>query len=276
MAVCVITGCSSGFGEAIALAFAARGDAVIATMRNPGAAPEALHGRDNIELAALDVTDATARRDLIEEVVKRHGRLDVLVNNAGVVASASVEDTSEEVSRRIFETNYFAPVEMMRLVVPIMRAQGGGRIVNVTAIGALFATPLLSIYCASKHALDSAGASVDLEGRPFGVRAPSVLPGQFKTAIADKSPAPVVTPPYQGIADSLAASRAARAADVQSDLGQVVEAVIAAATDPEPKARYLAGLGIALALEPALAELEKVHAFDAARAGVATPTVEAA
>lgn len=276
MAICLITGCSSGFGEAIALAFAARGDDVIATMRNPGSAPDSLRGPANIELAALDVNDAAARRQLVEDTVKRHGRLDILVNNAGIVASASVEDTPEELSRKIFDTNYFAPVEMMRLALPIMREQGGGRIVNVTAIGALLVTPLLSIYCASKHALDSATASVDIEGRPFGVRAPSVLPGQFKTSIADKAPAPVVTPPYQGISDSLAAARAARAADVQTDLGQVVDAVIAAATDADPKSRYLAGIGIALALEPALAELEKLHAFDASRAGVATSAGEAA
>lgn len=269
MAICLITGCSSGFGEAIALAFADRGDTVVATMRNPAAAPASLAGHDRVELAALDVTDATARKAVIADVMARHGRIDILVNNAGIVASASVEDTPEEVSRKIFDTNYFAPVELMRAVLPIMRDQGGGRIVNVTAIGAILVTPLLSIYCASKHALDSASASVDLEGRPFGVRAPSVLPGQFKTSIADKSPPPIVTPPYQGIADSLAASREARAADVQSDLSQVIDAVIAAATDADPKARYLAGIGIALELEASLAELERLHAFDGARAGVA-------
>ena len=269
MAICVITGCSSGFGEAIARAFADRGDTVIATLRDPSSAPTSLTGWANVAFAALDVTDAAQRRAVIDDTVARHGRIDILVNNAGITFSGSVEDTPEEMSRRIFDTNYFAPVEMMRLVLPVMRAQGGGRIVNVTAIGAFLVTPLLSIYCASKHALDSAAASVDLEGRPFGVRAPSVLPGQFKTAIVDKAPPPAVSPPYRGIADALAASRAERAADVQTDLGQVVAAVIAAATDPEPKARYLAGIGIALALEAPLAEMERLHAFDAARAGVA-------
>ena len=269
MAICLVTGCSSGFGEAIALAFARRGDTVVATLRNPAAAPAALRNADGVELAPLDVTDAAARRRTVDAVIARHGRLDVLVNNAGIVASASIEDTDEATSRRIFDTNYHAPVELMRLVLPHMRRQGGGRIVNVTAIGALLVTPLLGVYCASKHALDSVAATVDIEGRPFGVRAPSVLPGQFRTAIADKSPAPFVTPPYAGIADALAAHRAARAADVQTDLRQVIDAVIAAATDAEPRSRYLAGIGIALELEPTLVEMERLHAFDAGRAGVA-------
>ena len=266
--ICLITGCSSGFGEAIALAFAARGDTVIATMRQPDKAAPTLRNQSNIEIVALDVNDAAARAAVVAGVVARHSRLDLLVNNAGFTAVASFEDTPEEFSRQIFDTNYFAPVEMMRLALPIMRAQGGGRIVNVTAIGAILSTPLLGVYCAAKHALDGASAAVDLEGRPFGVRAPSVLPGQFKTAIVEKSPAAVITEPYAGIDAALSANRQLRAADVQTDLTQVIEAVIAAATDADPKARYLAGIGIALELEASLVELERLHAFDAHRAGL--------
>lgn len=268
MAVVLVTGCSSGFGEAIACAFAERGDSVVATMRDPAAAPASLHGRDRLELAALDVTDAQARSRAVDETVARYGRLDILVNNAGIVSFAAVEDTPETLSRRIFDTNYFGPVEMMRLVLPVMRAQGGGRIVNVTAIGAVLSTPLLGVYCATKHALDSIAATIDIEGRLFGVRAPSVLPGQFRTAIHDKAVPPVVTPTYQGISDALTASRAARAADVQTDLSQVVKAVIAAATEAEPRTRYLAGVGLALELEQSLAELERLQGFEAVRAGV--------
>ena len=271
MSVVLVTGCSSGFGAAIAAAFAGRGDTVVATLRDVSKAPLSLRRHPLVSFQPLDVTDAVQRRRAIEQTVERFGRLDVLINNAGIAASASVEDTPEELSRKLFETNYFAPVEMMRLVLPIMRDQGGGRIVNVTAIGALLVTPLLSIYCASKHALDAAGASVDLEGRPFGIRAPSVLPGQFRTEINDKAPtAPVVTPPYQVIADALTADRARRAADVQSSYHQVVEAVLAAATDAEPHARYLAGIGIAEALIEPLAAMERLHNFDATRAGVST------
>ena len=268
MAVRLITGCSSGFGEAIALAFAKRGDTVVATMRNPVGAPATLKGVGNIEIAPLDVTDPASRRAALDQVVSRHGRIDTLVNNAGVVASASIEDTPEELSRRIFETNYFGPVELMRAVLPIMRAQGGGRIVNVTAIGAILSTPLLGAYCASKHALDCAAAVVDIEGRPSGVRAPSVLPGQFKTSLLDKAPQ-MISEPYQGISEELRAARARRAADVLTDLSPVANAVLAAATDPEPQARYLVGIGLALEVQASMAELERLQAFAAQRCGLA-------
>ena len=267
MPVCLITGCSSGFGAAIALAFAGRGDEVVATMRDPDRAPATLKGLDNVEIAPLDVTDEGSRRAALDLVVGRYGRIDTLVNNAGIVASAAIEDTPEDLSRRIFEANYFGPVELMRAVLPIMRGQGGGRIVTVTAIGAILSTPLLGVYCASKHALDCAAAVVDIEGRPFGVRAPSVLPGQFKTAIMDKATR-IVTEPYQGISAALQATRASRAADVLSDLSPVTDAVIAAATDPEPKARYLAGVGLALEVEPSIAELERLQSLGAQRSGL--------
>jgi NAD(P)-dependent dehydrogenase (short-subunit alcohol dehydrogenase family) len=127
---------------------------------------------------------------------------------------------------------------------------------------------LLSAYCATKHALDSAAASLDIEGRPFNVRAPSVLPGQFQTSIAIKGPAAIVSEPYEGIAVALAASRDARRADVLADLSPVSEAVIAAATDADPKPRYMIGAGIAQNLLPALAEFERLHALEVARCGL--------
>lgn len=266
MAVCLITGCSSGFGEVIALAFASRGDTVVATMRNPASAPESLRERDNIEILPLDVTDEASRTAAIDAVVARHGRIDILVNNAGISGSAPIEDSSDTFVREMFETNLFAPLALMRAVLPVMRRGGGGRIVNITAIGAIIATPLLGIYCATKHALDCASAALDIEGRPFGVRVPTVLPGQFRTPIMGKS-RPVISEPYQGVADALKAVREATAADFLADLTPVVDAVIAAATDAEPKARYMAGVGLATKILPAMAELEALHAFSAARAG---------
>jgi NAD(P)-dependent dehydrogenase (short-subunit alcohol dehydrogenase family) len=269
MRTIVITGCSSGFGEAFALAFARRGDRVVATMRNVEAASESLRDPSlGIEIVALDVTDPAARARVIDDVVQRHGRIDALVNNAGFALKASIEDTVDAVERRLFETNYFGPVALMRQVIPIMRKQGGGRIVNVTAIGAIFATPLLASYCATKHALDAVSAAADIEARPFGIRVANVLPGQFSTAIGAKSPPPVVTEPYRALAESMDRHRAARASDMQTDLGQVVDAVIAAVTDPSPQTRYLAGIGIAQELEVSIAELERLQQFDVMRAGV--------
>lgn len=268
MAVRIITGCSSGFGQAIAAAFAARGDVVVATFRQIPGETGWIDSTATIDMEILDVTDQRSRNALVDRVMNRHGRIDTLVNNAGIFASASVEDTPESQHRQIFETNYFGPAALMQAVLPLMRAQGGGRIVNITAIGAILSTPLMGAYCASKHALDALGAAVDLEGRPFNIRAPSVLPGQFRTAIADNAPPPILTDPYRGIAQALGRSRQERAKDVLTDLSPVVDAVVAAATQADPKSRYLAGIGIALELQQSLAELERLQSFDAARAGL--------
>src|SRR5262249_5416411 len=229
MAVVLVTGCSSGFGEAIALGFVRRGDAVVATMRHPHQPPanlaaEAARTGTRLQLAPLDVTDAGSRLGAVKEALDRHGRIDVLVNNAGVACSGSLEDTSLEVLRLVFETNFFGPHEMMRLVLPVMRSQGAGRIVNVTAIGAIFATPLYDAYCASKHAMDSISAGADIDVRGFGVRVVSVLPGQFRTAIGEKRLASATSPAYETVAGAMAKAREARARGVPSDLSPVADA----------------------------------------------------
>jgi NAD(P)-dependent dehydrogenase (short-subunit alcohol dehydrogenase family) len=273
MAVVLITGCSSGFGESIALGFLRRGDTVVATMRRPDTAPASLkaaaarHG-SRLQMIRLDVTDAGSRAAAVTESLSRNGRVDVLINNAGVGCSGSLEDTPPELLRLVFDTNFFGPCEMMRLVLPIMRKQGGGRIVNITAIGAIFATPLFDAYCASKHALDSVSAGADIAARGFGVRVVSVLPGQFKTAIGEKRLASETSPAYEPVATAMAKARASRAGDVLTDHSPVVNAVIEAAAHPDPKTRYVVGKGMAEMLGPVVDELEKLQAFDLQRAGL--------
>jgi NAD(P)-dependent dehydrogenase (short-subunit alcohol dehydrogenase family) len=155
---------------------------------------------------------------------------------------------------------------MMRLVLPIMRDQASGRIVNITAIGAIFATPLYSAYCASKHALDSISAGADIDVRSFGVRVISVLPGQFKTSIAEKRLQSGLSAPYQALSDAMARARAKRTSDVLTELSPVVNATIEAATHPDPKPRYVVGKGMADMVAPAVAELHKLYEFDMQRA----------
>ena len=273
MAVVLVTGCSSGFGEAIAEAFVRRGDTVVASMRQPDHAPASLRAAANrsgarLEILQLDVTDAGSRARSIDAIMRLFGRLDVLVNNAGVACSGSLEDTSLELLRLVFETNFFGPHEMMRLALPIMREQGAGRIINVTAIGAIFSTPLYDAYCSSKHAMDSISAAADIDARPFGVRVVSVLPGQFKTAIGDKRLQNAVSPAYVRLSTDMAKAREKRADDVLTDLSPVADAVIEAATHPNPPPRYAVGKGMAEMLKPVIAELEKLHEFDLQRAGL--------
>lgn len=266
MPVALITGCSSGFGEAMALAFANRGYRVIATMRKPHSAPESLKARAatnpaDFVLAPLDVTDAAMRQTIVDLTLERFGRLDLLINNAGVGARGSVEDTPDSQWRAMFETNLFGPLALIRLALPVMRAQGGGRVINVTSVAAFLKTPFMGAYCASKHALDTATAALDIETRSFGVRVVSVMPGPFKTALPQKSLDRAASPPYAAAAASFNAHFDGLEAKAPEDMTPVVAAALAAATDPDPQLRYPAGTEVVHILPPilqAVAPLEKI------------------
>lgn len=270
MTVAVVTGCSSGFGVEIARGLAREGCTVVATMRNPGRAGAELRA-ESASVRELDVTQQASRRALVESVLAEHGSIDVLVNNAGAVAVSSVEDTDADVTALLFETNVFGPLELARAVLPGMRARGTGRIVNITAMGALISTPLLGVYCATKHALDSLTATLDIECRPFGVRAASILPGHYRTSLVSNARHVRIGDAYADISAALAADRERRAADVLEEYDAVVDAVRHAALDPDPRLRYLAGRGLVETLEPVIDALGAVHAQDLARSGVTHP-----
>lgn len=266
MPVALITGCSSGFGEAMALAFAERGYQVVATMRKPESAPGRLKALasakpDDVVLAPLDVTDADMRKATVDMVVARFGSIDLLINNAGVGARGAFEDTPDSQWRTMFETNLFGPLDLVRLVLPIMRAQGAGRIINVTSVAAIMKTPFMSAYCASKHAFDAATAALNIETRSYGVQVVSVMPGPFKTALPQKSLDRQASAPYAMIADTFNRNFDGMESHAPEDISPVVDAAIAAATDAQPKLRYTAGTEVVRILPPildALAPMEKI------------------
>ncbi len=266
MAVVVITGCSSGFGEAMALAFAERGDQVVATLRKPASAPDSLKALaaarpDEVVLAALDVTDADMRTAMIARVIAQFGRIDVLINNAGVGARGAFEDVPDSQFRTMFETNLFGPLDLIRQVLPHMRAQGSGRIINVTSVAAFMKTPFMSAYCASKHALDAATAALNIETRSFGVHVVSVMPGPFKTALPQKSLDCPASPAYAAAAAQFNRNFDGLEARAPDDIRPVVEAALAAATDAQPQVRYPAGIDVVHILPPilqAIAPMEKI------------------
>lgn len=266
--VALVTGCSTGFGEAIALGLASRGYTVIATMRSLEKASDALRV-DNVVLRQLDVTDAASRKAAVDWALKEYGHIDVLINNAGIATRGSVEDTPEDSVRTVMETNFFGPLALIQDVAPAMRQQCSGRIVNVTAIGALLCSPFLSAYCASKHAMDAVTAAMDVEVKSLGIRVSSVLPGQFKTAIGSNMTHAPMSADYAPVSEVLAQGFKARAGEASADLWPVVEAVVAAITDPDPKPRYVVGSGSANLLHPVIAELESIHRIELERAGVA-------
>jgi NAD(P)-dependent dehydrogenase (short-subunit alcohol dehydrogenase family) len=260
MPVALITGCSSGFGKAMALAFGKRGFQVVATVRKPHSAPACLKAlaadkSADVVLAPLDVTDAGMRKAVVDLAIAHFGRIDLLINNAGVGARGAFEDTPEAHWRTMFETNLFGPLDLIRLVLPIMRAQGAGRIINVTSVAAVLKTPFMSAYCASKHALDTATAALDIEARSFGVRVVSVMPGPFKTALPQKSLDCQASAPYETAAAHFNRNFDGVEAKAPEDVTPVVDAALAAATDPDPILRYTAGTDGVHILPPILQSL---------------------
>jgi NAD(P)-dependent dehydrogenase (short-subunit alcohol dehydrogenase family) len=201
------------------------------------------------------------RKGVIDLITARFGRIDVLINNAGVGARGAFEDTPEIQWRTMFETNLFGPLDLIRLVLPIMRAQGAGRIINVTSVAAMIKTPFMGAYCASKHALDAATAALNIETRGQGIRVVSVVPGPFKTALPQNSLDRPASAPYAVIAATFNRSFDGLEAGAPQDVTPVVLAALAAATDTEPLLRYTAGTEPVKILPPilqALAPLEKI------------------
>lgn len=175
----LITGCSSGFGRLAAELFQARGWNVVATQRKPDQAdwPDL----DRFLNLPLDVT----RREDIEQAVaaalERFGRIDVLVNNAGYGAFGFLEEASAEEMRRQMDVNFFGAVELIQAVLPSMRAAGAGRIINVTSVAGIAGVPMMSLYNASKFALEGLSDSLNYELSEFGIDVKTVAPGSFKT-----------------------------------------------------------------------------------------------
>ena len=189
MAVVLITGCSSGFGMLAAVEFARRGDAVYASMRDTlKSGPlldEARAAGASVHVVALDVTDAASVKDAVAEVMAREGRIDVLVNNAGVGMHGPVEEAQDDEVQQLFETNVFGLLRVTRAVVPHMRAQGSGAVVNVSSLAGKVSSPFGGLYAATKHAVEALSDALYFELHPFGVRVGIVEPGGFDTRFGD-------------------------------------------------------------------------------------------
>lgn len=182
----LVTGSTSGIGEAAALELAGRGSRVFASGRTL-AGVEHLRGRSpDLEPIELDVTDEGSVRRGVARVFNEAGRIDVLVNNAGYAIFGAVEDVDRELLRRQFEVNVFGAMSVCRAVLPIMRRQGRGTIVNVSSVAGRVSTPFMGAYCASKFALEALTDSLRVEARPFGVRVVCLEPGATRTRFQDR------------------------------------------------------------------------------------------
>jgi NAD(P)-dependent dehydrogenase (short-subunit alcohol dehydrogenase family) len=235
--VVLITGVSSGIGRAVADVFAAKGFEVFGTSRNPRTT-EPVPG---VELVQLDVADDASVAAAVSTVVQRAGRIDILVNNAGVGVFGAAEETSIAQAQQLFDTNFFGLVRLTREVLPHLRAQGSGRIINIGSVLGFLPSPYGSFYAASKHAVEGYSESLDHETREFGVRVSVVEPGYTNTSFeANATDADSPIDSYAPIREHVkqVIGKAVRAGD---DPAVVAQAVLKAATSRTPKLRYPAG-----------------------------------
>jgi NAD(P)-dependent dehydrogenase (short-subunit alcohol dehydrogenase family) len=176
----MVTGASSGFGRAIASAALERGDRVVATARRSESVSDL---GDSVLGLSLDVTDPAQRAADVASALERFGRIDVLVNNAGRTQVGAVEETTDEELRYLFELHFFGPAALTRAVLPQMRAQGGGAIVQMSSVGGHVTAPGFGAYCATKFALEGLTQALHEEVESFGIRTLIVEPGAFRTGL---------------------------------------------------------------------------------------------
>src|SRR5213595_2747949 len=175
--VALVTGASGGIGKATALALVAAGFEVIGTSRDASRATPAR----GVTLLDLDVTSDESVATAVGRVIERFGRIDVLVNNAGTGAAGAAEESSVALDQRVFDINFFGLVRMTKAVLPHMRAQASGRIINISSVLGLVPAPYMASYAATKHAIEGYSESVDHEVREHGVRVLLVEPAYTKT-----------------------------------------------------------------------------------------------
>jgi short-subunit dehydrogenase len=234
--VALVTGASSGIGKAAAQALRRDGWRVFGTSRKQ--MPDA---EDGIEMLVCDVTDDASAQSVVSEALNRAGRLDLLVNNAGIGVTGAAEESSMEQVRALFETNFLGVVRMTNAALPVMRKQGSGRILNVGSALGLIPAPYSAYYSASKHAVEGYSESLDHEVRGFGVRVAVIEPGATRTSFegstvySDK----LIAAYNESRSKYLVAfERTMAAADTAES---VAETIVRAARDGTPRLRYPSG-----------------------------------
>lgn len=256
--VAVVTGSSSGIGYATALQLARSGYFTFATMRNPEKGGDLIRAAKNEELPILveqlDVTDLDSIKDFISGrlAVKSSGRIDVLVNNAGYALMGSLEDLSMKEIQDQLETNLLGAIRVTQQVLPVMRAQGSGIIVNISSGVGRIGFQGLSAYVATKFALEGLSESLAYEVGPFGIKVVLIEPGVVKTKAFDNmvigQAALQKDSPYAGMLDNLNVAFKTRL-DKASTPDQVAATILQAISSQEPKLRYAVGQDVVALLE---------------------------
>src|SRR3954452_17131004 len=235
--IALVTGASSGIGQATAERLPNARYKGFGTRRRGGQP-----GQQAFEMLALDVTSDASVEAAVGEVIRREGRIDLLVNNAGFgVAPAGAEESSLEQARSIFETNFFGVVRMTRAVVPHMRRQGNGRIINIGSVLGFLPMPYGALYAATKHAIEGYSESLDHELRTRGIRVSVVEPAYTKTPFDTNFMEPDATLDAYREAREGVTRRVNEVMQTAEQPGVVADTVLKAANAAHPKIRYAAG-----------------------------------
>ena len=233
--VALVTGASSGIGLVTAQALLNAGYRVFGTSRKPVASSP------GVTMLICDVTDEASVRALIEEIMRQAGRIDLVVNNAGIGLLGGAEESSIGQVQRLFDVNVFGVARVVNAALPIMRMQKSGRIINMSSILGLIPSPFNAFYAATKHAIEGYSESLDHELRAFGIRVSLVEPGITRTSFEENlTRADQMLPAYA--VDRARSEKLMRKWVEAGDPPQVVAAaVVKAATARKPKLRYSAG-----------------------------------
>jgi NAD(P)-dependent dehydrogenase (short-subunit alcohol dehydrogenase family) len=248
--VVLVTGASSGIGLACAAYLAGRGFRVYGTSRRgtggaqPGAMTGTMTGQESVTMLTADVTEDHSVEQVVGSVLSREGRLDIVVNNAGMAIAGPIENTSTEEAKRQLEVNFFGAFRVCRAVLPAMRRQGSGYIVNIGSIGGVIAIPYQAMYSASKFALEGLSETLRLEVRPFGIRVVIIEPGDHKTGLTQNRQLTEMsgTNAYR---ESFQAALAKTARDEQGGPGpeQIARLLYRIVNQRNPRLRYTIGPG---------------------------------
>jgi NAD(P)-dependent dehydrogenase (short-subunit alcohol dehydrogenase family) len=235
--VALVTGASSGIGKAAALALAEAGFEVVGTSRDRSRVTD----RAGVTFLDLDVTSDESVASVVERVIGRFGRIDVVVNNAGVGSAGAAEESSVGQAQGVFDTNVFGVIRVTKAVLPHMRERGTGRIINISSVLGLIPAPYMASYAATKHAIEGWSESVDHEVREHGVRVLLVEPAYTKTAFEANAAQPDAPLPMYAEQRQVFGRVMASAMEAGDDPAVVAKVVVAAATDRRPRVRYAAG-----------------------------------
>ena len=262
--VWLITGCSTGFGRELAKLVLARGWRAVVTARDPAAVADLVAGHEDDALAAaLDVTRHEQVTDVVAQALQRFGRIDVLVNNAGYGYLAAIEEGEDDAVRAMFETNVFGLIDMTRAVLPAMRQQKSGLIVNISSIGGLTSFAATGYYHATKYAVEGMSESLAVEVKPLGIDVLIVEPGPFRTNWAGPSikQSAIQIDDYAATAGERRKQTSARSGNQAGDPVRAAQAIIDAALSDQPPLRLLLGK---MALELARRKVDMLRRdFDA-------------